>query len=319
MKLSIIIPVYNVEKYIKGTLESIFSQGVDNALFEVIVVNDGTPDNSMDVVSDFAKKYNNLIVVSQCNAGLGAARNTGVRHAAGDFVWFVDSDDKIVENSIEEIIRIVDNHNAEIYYFAIKNVEEATGRLWVDYPILKDTSEDLYNKIVTGYDLSNKIAIGISQKNIYNRKFFISRGLWYDESIIHEDNEQGVRVLAEALKCYCSKTVIYQYLRRTSGSITTSNRFKSIKSQLDTIKIWEEYISRFELSKQSKHIVYHYIFLQIYNLFLTSDEVLKELKFDKFVFKKKAIYAFKRSLHFHSKGKILRLLFLLFNLKIKMR
>ena len=57
MKLSIIIPVYNVEKYIKGTLESIFSQGVDNALFEVIVVNDGTPDNSMDVVSDFAKKY----------------------------------------------------------------------------------------------------------------------------------------------------------------------------------------------------------------------------------------------------------------------
>ena len=94
--LSIIVPVYNVERYVGRCLESIFASGAEkNANVEVIVVNDGTPDDSMTIVDEFASKHSNLFIINQENAGPGAARNAGLRIARGKYVWFVDSDDYV--------------------------------------------------------------------------------------------------------------------------------------------------------------------------------------------------------------------------------
>ena len=91
--LSIIIPVYNVEAYIGKLLQSIFSQDTEGV--EIIVVNDGTPDDSMNVVQGFVPVHANLHIVNQPNRGLSEARNTGLKHAQGKYVWFVDGDDCI--------------------------------------------------------------------------------------------------------------------------------------------------------------------------------------------------------------------------------
>lgn len=84
VNLSIIIPVYKVEKYIRKTLESILNQQYDDNVVEVIVVNDGTPDNSMTIVNEFKVRINNLIIVNQDNKGLSGARNTGLAKAKGE-------------------------------------------------------------------------------------------------------------------------------------------------------------------------------------------------------------------------------------------
>ena len=82
-KLSIIVPVYNVEQYIKACIESLYRQGISEDDFEVIVVNDGTPDKSIEVVADIINQHSNIIVVEQENQGLSAARNTGLKKANG--------------------------------------------------------------------------------------------------------------------------------------------------------------------------------------------------------------------------------------------
>ena len=86
MILSIIIPIYNVEQFIAQCIESIYSQHFPLERFEVIAVNDGTPDHSMDIVKRFAAKYSNLQIINQENKGLSVARNTGMQYAKGDYV-----------------------------------------------------------------------------------------------------------------------------------------------------------------------------------------------------------------------------------------
>lgn len=321
MLLSIIIPIYKVEKYIRGTLNSIYNQNFDINNFEVICVNDGTPDKSMDIVDTFAQKYKNLIIVNQNNSGLSAARNAGARVAVGKYIWFVDSDDKIAKNSINNIIDVVNSVDSDVYFFAIRNISEQSNKIWIEYPIVNKRANKYYNKVVSGDILCNNIHIGISPKNIYNRLFFISKSLWFNETIIHEDNEQGVRLLAEATKCYCSKSIIYEYLRRPSGSITTSSVSRSINSRFKIIRIWDEYLLNSNQTYINEKIIYHYIFLQIYNLLSTFDnnqlKFSETYSFDNKKLKKKAITSFYKSICFCSIGKVIRFVALLLNLKIK--
>lgn len=103
-QLSIIIPVYNVEKYIRVCLESIFCQGMDEDLFEVIIVNDGTKDNSMGVIDDIIHNHKNIIVINQSNQGLSIARNNGITKACGEYLLFVDSDDLLTKDSLSLLL-----------------------------------------------------------------------------------------------------------------------------------------------------------------------------------------------------------------------
>ena len=103
MLLSIIVPVYNVEQYIRPCLESIYKQGLCDDAFEVVLVNDGTQDDSFGQINDFLEIHHNIHVIEQDNQGLSVARNTGVKNAIGDYVLFVDSDDLLVENSLVQL------------------------------------------------------------------------------------------------------------------------------------------------------------------------------------------------------------------------
>ena len=111
-KFSIIIPVYNVEKYLKKCLESVYNQTYKN--YEVIVVNDGTKDNSMDIVKNYPAK-----VINQKNQGLSVARNNGVEKASGEYILFLDSDDYIEKGLLKEINKSL-NNNPDIVRFQIK-------------------------------------------------------------------------------------------------------------------------------------------------------------------------------------------------------
>jgi glycosyltransferase involved in cell wall biosynthesis len=100
LKLSIIIPVYNVEKFINACLESIFSQGLNEECFEVILVNDGTKDGSMEVIKDILNRHTNIIILEQNNQGQSVARNNGLHIARGEYILMIDSDDLLVNDSL---------------------------------------------------------------------------------------------------------------------------------------------------------------------------------------------------------------------------
>lgn len=103
-KLSIIVPVYNVEKYIRPCIESIFKQGLDENDYEVIIVNDGTKDRSMEIIQDIIKQHNNIIVINQNNLSLSVARNNGIAIAKGEYILMPDSDDLLIENSLSPLL-----------------------------------------------------------------------------------------------------------------------------------------------------------------------------------------------------------------------
>lgn len=219
MKLSIIVPVYNVEQYIRKTLDSIFSQNTDDDYFEVIIVNDGSSDNSMKVVCEFVERHKNIVVINQTNKGLSSARNVGIKAAKGDYVWFVDSDDWIENKSINYILELVNERIADVFVFGISEYDEESGDL-VKNRILMDGAISVETDLLGC--LKNNIEITPMQIYVIRLDFIKENNLMFVENILHEDMEFAPRMLVNANKIVIDSHCIYCYLKRSSGSITSS-------------------------------------------------------------------------------------------------
>ena len=122
--LSIIIPLYNCEKYIKQCLDTIFRQEMNESDFEVIVIDDGSKDSGYSLASEYAKRYQNVIVIKQENQGVACARNNALEKATGDYITFVDADDMLVFGSLSTLIKIAVENKADIVKAAHKEVPE---------------------------------------------------------------------------------------------------------------------------------------------------------------------------------------------------
>ena len=124
--LSIIIPLYNCEKYIKQCLDTIFRQEMNESEFEVIVIDDGSKDSGYSLASEYAKRHQNILVMKQENQGVACARNNALEKATGDYVTFVDADDMLVSGSLGKLIKIAVDNKADIVKAAHKEVPEDT-------------------------------------------------------------------------------------------------------------------------------------------------------------------------------------------------
>lgn len=230
LKLSIIIPVYNVEKYIGTCLESIFSQNVSEREYEVIIINDGTPDNSMTVVQDYVSR-SNIKIVNQENKGLSCARNRGIQEAQGEYVWFVDSDDYVSEDSISTLLKLIEKEHADVYTFCHRRVFEHDKSMEPEQKGIREgymPIEDFCN---------TPLCMSCAQFYVFNRNFFVEKNLFFHEGVYHEDMEfiAKVRVLCD--KVYVSQSTLYYYLIREAGSIMTSF---NVKKHHDCIAIADE-------------------------------------------------------------------------------
>ena len=114
MKLSIIVPVYNVEQFIRPCILSIYRQSLQEKDFEVILVNDGTQDNSFEKISDIIDEHNNIIIVEQSNQGLSAARNTGLSRASGQYILFLDSDDLLIIDTLSPLLTLINENTIDL-------------------------------------------------------------------------------------------------------------------------------------------------------------------------------------------------------------
>jgi len=117
MLLSIILPVYNAEKFLVNCINSLVSQDISSSDYEIIIINDGSTDTSSEIINQFASDYKNITVRHQANHGLGATRNTSVSLAKGDYIYFIDSDDYIAHNSLGTLVSYLKKERCDILTF----------------------------------------------------------------------------------------------------------------------------------------------------------------------------------------------------------
>ena len=211
VKFSIILPVYNVEKYIKKCIDSILAQTYTD--YEIVVVNDQTPDNSMQIVQEFADAYpEKFNIINQQNKGLGGARNTGVAAAKGEYIFFVDSDDYIESNALQVLHEHIEKYPCDVLEY--NYMEVAPNGKVLKYLTFYDETA-----VVTKKEEIAKLLLGspVAVNKVCRREFFINSGILFPEKTLYEDAVTRILV-AKASSVVCCKEHLYNYVQR-EGSI----------------------------------------------------------------------------------------------------
>ncbi len=218
-KFSIIIPVYNVEKYLRKCLDSVFSQNYKN--YEVIVVNDGTKDNSMDIVKDYPVK-----IINQKNQGLSVARNNGVEKATGEYILFLDSDDYIEKGLLEAIDKSLDN-KPDIVRFQIREVFEDGKKIDYHEKTFTDKNgQDAFSLIAKYHFVENAWCYAI------RREYYLKNKFKFKENTFHEDFGLIPLVIIKANIVNSIDYIGYNYLQR-QGSIMSNKEYTRTKKKVE--------------------------------------------------------------------------------------
>lgn len=223
--ISIIIPLYNVEQYVSSSLKSAFNQTFKDV--EYVLVDDCSTDRTMEIVENIINKCAYCdrikIVHHQKNSGLSAARNTGMKHAQGEYVFFMDSDDEIVSDCIEKHYEAIQKSDAD---FTIANIRlEGTNSIHIKP--MPDEVEGIPLKV--SY-LKRMWSISACNK-LYRKSFLEENGLNFQEGLLHEDILWSYKVVFHAKRATLVKDATYIY-KIHQGSITTS---KNSKHKIDSL------------------------------------------------------------------------------------
>lgn len=276
VELSIVVPIYNVEKYLKKSVDSIIDQTFKNV--EIILVDDGSTDSCGEICDEYEKKDNRIKVIHKVNGGLSSARNAGIKASIGRYIGFIDSDDWINPKMYESMINLATNYDADIVQCDFIKVYNNNVYVKEDneekYDILSnlDAMENLYNE-----NVSKTI---VTWSKIYKRELFDD--ILFPEGKIHEDKFTTYKLL------YKSNIIIdlhkkYYYYRQTPNSIM--NGSYTIK-KLDALQASQESIDFYK--KNNLNVLYRkalnrYLFEIALNYkkcqkFIKDEELLKGLK-----------------------------------------
>lgn len=218
MKLSIIVPIYNVEPYLGRCLDSLLMQDLSPEEYEIILVDDGSKDGSGTIADEYAAGHKNIRVVHQANSGLSEARNTGISLATGKYVMFVDSDDYLEPNVIKGIVDKMDADYLDVLRFNYQNVDEQYN-VFEPNKVSKPFT-DYRDEICDGQTfLSERLGGGC-----YACQFALARELLrisFMRGRYFEDTLWTPRMLMQAKRVTSVNTIVYNYLLR-KGSITQS-------------------------------------------------------------------------------------------------
>ena len=261
MLISIIVPVYNVEKFVRRCLQSCLNQNLSKDLYEIIVVNDGSIDNSLREVEKVSSRYNNIKLISQNNSGLSVARNVGVENANGEYIMFVDSDDWIADNCLKRIVDLCVKNDLDILSFCAADVVDGVPQKRFSYD-----SMDVYD----GKNLLKTGMMNIpAQHSVYKKSFLKENKLSFFPSIYHEDNEFKPRALYCATRVMNIDEVVY-FVYPNPKSITRSVNPKKAFDLLVVCNSLHDFCAKVE-------DLYKYGFY--YNIGLALNSALNETKY----------------------------------------
>ena len=229
MFLSFIVPVYNVEKYLGECLDSLLDQDIDQSDYEIVCVNDGSTDGSPEILAGYAQRHPNIRVVTKENGGLPAARNTGVDHSRGDYIWHVDSDDFVQRNVLGQIRALTERTGCDrVSVLAYEFTEQLS----------EAEREAAANRTIQANANHRNITVW---NNVFKRAHLEKHGLRSDEQLQY--GEDVVYMLRfSAIECLEEKfdQVCYFY-RKRAQSITSTMSLKSQMMKIDCSRIVQAY------------------------------------------------------------------------------
>lgn len=233
-RVSVVVPVYNVEAYLDECLRSILSQTVDD--FEVVVVDDGSTDDSMEIAERHADQDRRIKLVRQPNGGLGQARNTGVEAAEGEFLSFVDSDDRLPPEALELLLSALDKTGSD---FATGNIHRFNSRRTWPAAFLKRTFfRRRYRTHIERFRwlLSDRMA----QNKLWRRSFWDEHDLRFPEGVLHEDIPVVLPAHFLARSVDVISRPVYLYRERDDGAPSITQRRTEIRTLRDRLAAIEE-------------------------------------------------------------------------------
>lgn len=269
--ISVIVPVYKCEKYIEACVESILNQTFSD--FEIILVDDGSPDNSGRICDQLAEKHNNIVVIHQENQGQAAARNNGVKFARGEWLHFVDSDDSVHPEMLEALYNAIIENDVKLAMCSAVQGEEAPDDFYdnkkAEFETL-ETNEEIILNLCKNEKYYYWVVWGkLIHKSILQKHPFT-------EGRIYEDNAIVCKWLCEAKKVALTDATLYFYYVNTSG--TTKKDF-TIK-HLDVLWAFKEQIDFFsslKFNKMTEHLATYYFEISAYTHYRAKTENAKEL------------------------------------------
>ena len=259
MKVSVIVPVYNVEEYIGKCLDTILNQDFDD--YEVLVVIDGSTDKSESIAREYQEKYPEIVrIICQENKGLGGARNTGIENAKGEYLLFVDSDDMLYPNLLSDTYERAILCNADIVVFDMEFVDE-NGNV-IKYEQAKFRENDLID-----FNKNSKIIAWPSAWNkLCKKSLFLGNGIFYPERLWFEDLATTPKVLLSAKRIEYIPKAYYKYVQR-DGSIMNN---KKIERNMEIITAFESTVNYMQLNNLYEQALDEIEFLAIYHILYTA-------------------------------------------------
>jgi len=251
-KITVIVPVYKVESYLHKCVDSIINQTYTN--LEIILVDDGSPDNCGAICDEYAKKDIRIVVIHKENGGLSSARNAGLNIAAGDYIAFIDSDDTIELEMFEQMFTVIQSENADMVICGVKCVDE--NGLEVDF-----RSAPIVNSIMDKKQAFQSISQSVWHVTVWNKlyKADLFKDIRFPEGKVHEDEFTVHHIFNKCEKIVTTDEKLYIYLQR-SGSITSDYSIKRLDAWYafyDRYKFFESKRSAYSKDKNhSLHLMY---------------------------------------------------------------
>ena len=225
VKYSFIVPVYNTSNYLKKCISSLINQTYKN--FEIIIVNDGSTDDSLDIINDYKESNKNIKIINQKNGGLSNARNNGAKRASGEYIIFVDSDDYVEKNLLENI----DNrlNNEEVFRFQVREVENGKKTEYLEREFENENGKDAF-KIISGFHF-----IEPAWCYVYKKDFYVKNKFVFKENCYHEDYGLIPYIILLARNVSCYNFIGYNYIIRNNSIMTTNDYNKTKKKAFDVL------------------------------------------------------------------------------------
>lgn len=291
--ISIIIPVFNEEKYIKECLDSIVNQYKDNSL-EIILIDDASTDNTYLMVKEYEKYHYLKIYRNEENEGLSYSRNLGIKISKGDYIMFVDGDDKLMENAIENIEHYIKKSHPDVIIGMIKGVSEnGFNRVYSDpYGTYDIDSKEVGQILVDMQSCGYKIAPSV--KYIISKEFLNKKNIYF-ECIHHEDQLWSPLILLHCNSVEFLDNYFYYYRLHSSG-LSQNTTFPVVKDYFYIINVFNKKILEINNYKKRLFLTMRigYLLDKVYNMLLNIsyeqkqivEKILYEYNFDFDFFKK---------------------------------
>lgn len=213
--VSIVIPVYNVEDYLKECLDSILKQNYDINKIEIILIDDGSIDNSLNICKKYKEKYSNIKILEQPNSGVSKARNNGIKNALGKYIMLLDSDDTISKSAVKNLFNFFEQHYNEIDIVTYPIKFNRHGK------ITKNIRYDAYDKGTGIYDVNEYIYLNQSTVNIMIKNEFENTNLYNENMKLSEDQNFDTEMIMKKEKLGYVNEAIYYY-RKYGSSVSAS-------------------------------------------------------------------------------------------------